>query len=204
MDPEDQELLEKCKAETLIEKKTMINLLEAYAVAVKHYLRKEDGIEYQDLYPFVRFLPKYSLPSNIPSRDEHHLLPRNGDDAEKCMSDQETCRSSTFQRTSTNNLGVLTETASRAQHLSTNGTSEGSGSRSCKYLMPAENPRDNSVVAQCKRLWNEVRGDELPTQARSHHKVSVHNVPLEISFYLVSETRLVAGQLINQIRARTL
>ena len=63
---------------------TMINLLDAFAVAVKHYLRKEDGIEYQDLYPFVRFLPKYSLPSNIPSRDEHHLPPRNGDDAEKC------------------------------------------------------------------------------------------------------------------------
>ena len=114
-----------------------------------------------------------------------------------------TYRSSTFQRTSTNNLGVLTETASRAQHLSTNGTSEGSGSRSCRYLMPAESPRDNSVVVQCKHLWNEVRGDELPTQARSHHKVSVHNVPLEIPFYLVSETRLVTGQLINQIRART-
>lgn len=52
--------------------------------------------------------------------------------------------------------------------------------------MPAENPRDNSVVAQCKRLWNDVPGDELPTQARSRHKVAIHNVPLEISFYLSS------------------
>lgn len=31
----------------MIEKKTVINLLEAYAVAIKHYLRGEDGIYYQ-------------------------------------------------------------------------------------------------------------------------------------------------------------
>ena len=42
--PEETEEL---KARAYVEKKTVINLLEAYAVAVKHYLRGEDGIYYQ-------------------------------------------------------------------------------------------------------------------------------------------------------------
>jgi putative membrane protein len=55
------------KARVLIEKKTVINLLEAFAIAVKHYLRGEDGIFYQDLYHLVKFLPAYALPHGIPS-----------------------------------------------------------------------------------------------------------------------------------------
>jgi ion channel-forming bestrophin family protein len=41
------EQTEELKARALVEKKTVINLLEAFAVAVKHYLRGEDGIYYQ-------------------------------------------------------------------------------------------------------------------------------------------------------------
>ncbi|KAI6112252.1 Bestrophin, RFP-TM, chloride channel-domain-containing protein [Pisolithus croceorrhizus] len=58
---------EERRSRTLIEKKTVINLLEAYAVAVKHYLRGEDGIRYVDLWPLVKFLPPYYLPATIPS-----------------------------------------------------------------------------------------------------------------------------------------
>lgn len=39
--PEDKD---ENRARILVEKKTAINLLEAFAVAVKHYLRGEDGI----------------------------------------------------------------------------------------------------------------------------------------------------------------
>jgi hypothetical protein len=35
------------KARAMVEKKSTINLLEAFAVAVKHYLRGEDGIYYK-------------------------------------------------------------------------------------------------------------------------------------------------------------
>jgi putative membrane protein len=45
-----------------IEKKTMINLVHAYAVAVKHMLRGEPGVYYEDLYPLVCFLPRYAAP----------------------------------------------------------------------------------------------------------------------------------------------
>lgn len=57
------------KARVLIEKKTAINLLEAFAVATKHYLRGEDGIYYTDLYHLVKFLPPYANPltRNVPA-----------------------------------------------------------------------------------------------------------------------------------------
>ena len=43
---------EKARKRIIIEKKTVLNLLEAFAVAVKHYLRGENGIHYQ----FVSFI----------------------------------------------------------------------------------------------------------------------------------------------------
>ncbi|KAF8066963.1 Bestrophin, RFP-TM, chloride channel-domain-containing protein [Lyophyllum atratum] len=55
---------------SMIEKKTAINLLEAYAISIKHYLRGEDGIYYQDLYYLVKFLPAYALPAGIPSASD--------------------------------------------------------------------------------------------------------------------------------------
>ncbi len=55
------------RARSTIEKKTAINLLEAFAVAIKHYLRNEDGIYYKDLYYLVKFLPEYALPAGRPS-----------------------------------------------------------------------------------------------------------------------------------------
>ncbi|TFK91914.1 UPF0187-domain-containing protein [Polyporus arcularius HHB13444] len=50
----------KSKLEVIIEKKSMVNLVQAYAVAVKHMLRGEAGVYYEDLYPLVCFLPRYS------------------------------------------------------------------------------------------------------------------------------------------------
>lgn len=37
------------------------------SVAVKHYLRAEEGIHYVDLYHLVKFLPSYALPAGIPT-----------------------------------------------------------------------------------------------------------------------------------------
>ncbi|KAG5642868.1 hypothetical protein DXG03_002013 [Asterophora parasitica] len=68
---------------SMIEKKSIINLLEAYAISLKHYLRGEDGIYYEcaeclsliigslnllsrDLYYLVKFLPAYAMPAGIP------------------------------------------------------------------------------------------------------------------------------------------
>lgn len=60
------------EAKTLEEKKKVVNLLEAYAVAVKHYLRGEEGIGYQDLKPLVPFISScdHPFPATISSTDD--------------------------------------------------------------------------------------------------------------------------------------
>jgi putative membrane protein len=57
----------------IIEKKTMINLVQAFAVSVKHFLRGEPGIYYQDLYPLVCILPRYANQSPASQRDDDML-----------------------------------------------------------------------------------------------------------------------------------
>ncbi|KAG8956831.1 hypothetical protein FRC04_000309 [Tulasnella sp. 424] len=42
----------------IIERKSMMNLVQAFSVSVKHYLRSEPGIYYEDLYPLLSFLPQ--------------------------------------------------------------------------------------------------------------------------------------------------
>ncbi|KAF9477338.1 UPF0187-domain-containing protein [Pholiota conissans] len=61
-----------------IEKKTMINLLQAFAVSVKHLLRGEQGVYYRDLYPLIAFLPRYAnetVGSIAPPKHETEKLP---------------------------------------------------------------------------------------------------------------------------------
>ncbi|KAI0701676.1 UPF0187-domain-containing protein [Earliella scabrosa] len=64
---DDRSTDEQRKARVLIEKKTVINLIEAFGVAVKHYLRGEEGVYYVDLYHLVKYLPAYALPAGMPS-----------------------------------------------------------------------------------------------------------------------------------------
>ncbi|KAJ6481054.1 Bestrophin, RFP-TM, chloride channel-domain-containing protein [Mycena sanguinolenta] len=47
---------------SVIEKKTIVNLVQAFSVSVKHFLREEPGVYYEDLYPLVCFLPRYANP----------------------------------------------------------------------------------------------------------------------------------------------
>ncbi|EGG00846.1 uncharacterized protein MELLADRAFT_111510 [Melampsora larici-populina 98AG31] len=67
---------------SIIEKKTIINLVEGFAVSLKHHLRGEHGIYYEDLYRAVKelyvipdlacFLPKYASPAGR-LIDRHNL-----------------------------------------------------------------------------------------------------------------------------------
>jgi putative membrane protein len=52
-DPAPTEIVtaDEMAARSMVEKKSVINLLEAYAVSIKHYLRGEDGIYYKSV-PF--------------------------------------------------------------------------------------------------------------------------------------------------------
>ncbi|PPQ67751.1 hypothetical protein CVT26_007038 [Gymnopilus dilepis] len=73
--------------QNVIEKKSMINLVLAFAVSVKHFLRDEPGVYYEDLYPLISFLPRYA---NGPSGKDDELLPlwqEEGDDHHRHVTD---------------------------------------------------------------------------------------------------------------------
>ncbi|KAG8679008.1 hypothetical protein FRC09_019334, partial [Ceratobasidium sp. 395] len=57
----------------IIEKKSMINVVQAYSASVKHYLRGESGVYYQDVYPLIAFLPQYANQSG--QKDPDARLP---------------------------------------------------------------------------------------------------------------------------------
>lgn len=61
--------------ENIIEKKAMINLIHAYTVSVKHFLRGEGDIYYEDLYPSIAFLPKYATSAAGTKGDYADRLP---------------------------------------------------------------------------------------------------------------------------------
>ncbi|KAG8921813.1 hypothetical protein FRC01_014877 [Tulasnella sp. 417] len=58
----------------IIERKSMMNLVQAFSVSVKHFLRSEPGIYYEDLYPLLSFLPQ--------SLDGSHKRPDEGSSKE--------------------------------------------------------------------------------------------------------------------------
>jgi putative membrane protein len=65
------------RPEDLIEKRSAINLLVAFSVATKHYLRAEYGSNYHDLYEYLNHIPKYNVPASVepahdPANDKKH------------------------------------------------------------------------------------------------------------------------------------
>jgi ion channel-forming bestrophin family protein len=44
---------EEKKARVLLEKKTVLNLIDAFSVAVKHYLRGEEGTRRLHVFPLI-------------------------------------------------------------------------------------------------------------------------------------------------------
>jgi ion channel-forming bestrophin family protein len=73
LDKQESRSEDERRARSIVEKKTVINLIEAFAIAVKHYLRNEEGIKYVDLYHLVKFLPSYAFPAGVirsPTKEE--------------------------------------------------------------------------------------------------------------------------------------
>ncbi|ELU40041.1 hypothetical protein AG1IA_05929 [Rhizoctonia solani AG-1 IA] len=64
----------------------MINLVQAFSASVKHYLRGETGVYYEDVYPLIAFLPQYANSEHLPlwsdytnSHGHHVPLKTEGD-----------------------------------------------------------------------------------------------------------------------------
>ncbi|PPQ98587.1 hypothetical protein CVT26_013770 [Gymnopilus dilepis] len=239
------------KARTLIEKKSAINLLEAFAVAMKHYLRGEDGIYYQDLYYLVKFLPAYALPAGLPSMTD--LTSQNGDDSAKPEQPPDSPLSNSFASptsatspqpqsfTTPNGKSISIAPMSPGMHQRNHLTSPNSllpapvtvnspGQRSSfletiasprsarksvekervilnrhdeAYLMPASLPPKWAIfdffpfsllVQYMTSQGKSVKGKRgARVRATLRNSAVGHNLPLELSLYLVCETASFPG-----------
>lgn len=181
-------------AMTLIEKKTVVNLLEAYAVAVKHYLRGEEGIYYEDLYPLVPFLSSrhYSFPAIIPSKNDQIRKLRRRHDLNHDKSEfyegpivqiQEVAVPGSLSRPDNRSFWTDTTTKTIAPRY-----------YDAESLLPAELPPGHRWRAAfpfpiffwiwgiIKKHFCKLRTDD----ARQIVHLGKNNVPLEISLYLTS------------------
>ncbi|KAF8266251.1 Bestrophin, RFP-TM, chloride channel-domain-containing protein [Lactarius quietus] len=193
------------KARVLVEKKTVLNLIDAFGVAVKHYLRGEEGIYYEDLYHTTKFLPSYALPTGMPSNVD--LASQLGSPKSMTFRHQQAAvqrRSSVGSR-----RGSITASSNQhhgvesARHLPLPATSPG-GAKSEKVefldLPPPARSANSANGRQAKESSGEGDGFLLPARNPprysyfdlfpsrfwlQHHSVT-HNLPLEISLYLSS------------------
>ncbi|KAF8880634.1 Bestrophin, RFP-TM, chloride channel-domain-containing protein [Infundibulicybe gibba] len=190
------------KSRSMIEKKTAINLLEAYAVAVKHYLRGEDEIYYEDLYYLVKFLPAYALPAGIPATQGHSL--HESEYARHSKSSSSEQGSFLNQRTSQLPFPATTPspqgTMFRDQRTIPRKqdkvilTQEGERSLFPAHMPPEHHLFDlfpfSLLAGALTRRGKEVSGRKaarLRARNRGMHSSTVsHDIPLEISLYLSS------------------
>ncbi|KAG8743272.1 hypothetical protein FRC11_013917, partial [Ceratobasidium sp. 423] len=205
---------ERARCRILIEKRTTINLIEAFSIAVKHYLRGEEGIEYEDLYHLVKFLPAYKLPGSIPNqRIASGGEPIIGDITQSPMVDKPR-RHESYGSTSTKTEGPepqmlntledvrveVKEGKKRGHGLLRKGTAckpvKGAGGEII-HLAPANNPPGWAIYdmwpfsylahasAGVTQSGNHIAGTKA-AKIRVKQRVVTLNVPLEITFYLSS------------------
>ncbi|KAG6868578.1 hypothetical protein C0993_000843 [Termitomyces sp. T159_Od127] len=176
-------------ARSMIERKTVINLLEAFAVSLKHYLRGEDGIFYQDLYHLVKFLPAYALPLCIPSAVDGTNGPITSPSSPRnspSLPVPATSRKTSFLTPVNVNEKSFNPPKDKA------ASSRGDGSS----LLPAYNPPKyhlfdlfpfSLLMKWLTRSGREVKGKAAAKlRARIRETTTSHNIPLEMSLYLSS------------------
>jgi predicted membrane chloride channel (bestrophin family) len=183
--PGDTASFEERKSRTLVEKKTAINLIEAFAVAVKHYLRGEDGIFYEDLYHLVKFLPPYALPAGLPSMDLSEMPNgRSSDGTRHSVSRPEPGKNAE------DHLPLPVTSGPRSPTSKASEVRPGDEN----FLLPARNPPQFAIfdvfpfsllVRQLAKRGKDVKGKKAARLRAREHVVS-HNIPLEISLYLSS------------------
>jgi len=202
-------------ARCVVEKKTAINLVEAFGVALKHYLRGEDGIYYADLYHLVKFLPAYALPGNIVSESEltHTLMADDDDDAtlngdgdyqgnKADKLDDEPIDEEMGQGTS-HIPTIVTPPSPQPQFVSRYEEVQESREQISKadevFLLPAAKPKshhrqifDVFPFTQIIEAYKKYRGEKSTeykmnkARAKMMNKATSKNLPLEITLYLGS------------------
>ena len=170
-----------------------MNLLEVYAVAVKHYLRGEDGIFHEDLYHLVRFLPSYvptiSSADNLDgprksSSDNVPASPPSGHSHRSSLTTKKVSAPGQLPLPTTAptpTLGVATFPTHNT--LPDDGRPQRANDPEKISLAPAMNPPKYSLFDLFPfSLLGRTRMKGLGARMRNHRG---ENIPLEISLYLV-------------------
>jgi putative membrane protein len=214
--------------EAVIEKKSIINLVQAYSVSLKHFLRGEQGIYYEDMHPLICWLPRFAcLPPAMPTKAD--VLPLWSETAD----DESIMEKSPSPRPG---ASVATLPVSQADGTKSSASSFSRASRKKKVfdpeaalpdvmsdrpLKPSRNPPASSFwdyfgfLRFLRPIFRVIRGlhtHDLTAGGRVKKPMGVEsNVPLEISLflesyagYLIAEDLLppvIAGALVSNIAA---
>lgn len=171
----------------IIERKSMMNLVQAFSVSVKHFLRSEPGIYYEDLYPLLSFLPQ--------SVDGSHKRDTEGSSKD---SDDTPASLPMWQETPTS-----TARSTKPRKKAFDPESVLPTIQSAVPLAPARNPPKETVYdvfppfiiflpihVMIKKLTGTRRGDEDGSRnifgKKKEPEPIESNIPLEISLFLSS------------------
>ncbi|KAH9006463.1 UPF0187-domain-containing protein [Lactarius hatsudake] len=182
-------------------KKTVLNLIDAFGVAVKHYLRAEEGIHYEDLYHTTKFLPTYALPAGMPSNVD--LVTELGSPKSIAFQQHQAAmqrRSSVGPRRGSFSGGFnyrppVTRGApvsESAPHLPLPATSPGEAGEKSEKVESNDPlpPRPSDATSPNGRRFLTKRGKTVKgkkgarLRAKLRTESGTHNLPLEISLYL--------------------
>ncbi|EAU89262.2 hypothetical protein CC1G_03527 [Coprinopsis cinerea okayama7 len=212
---ETPEHAQELKARSLVEKKTVINLLEAFAVATKHYLRAEDGIYYEDLYHLVKFLPAYALPPGRPSYSDNIQVDLVPASPHKENDDDTTATANSTSLPLPAQASPASPSSGKARNRKSSfrsGSIKSPNSRVSfhipeksrvilpaeeeMYLFPASNPPKYTIfdlfpfsllIGFFNTRGHDVKGKKAARiRAKMRSKIISQNLPLEISLYLSS------------------
>ncbi|KAK7030985.1 hypothetical protein VNI00_010212 [Paramarasmius palmivorus] len=157
--------------ESLIEKRTMITLIHAFGVSVKHYVRGESGVDYEDLFPLVRFLPQHAGTSE--SVTESDLLPL-------WAPNHEQNRGAIHSRSSTLVANPISPEKPDSKPLTVDPDS-----LLPTALKPARIPPENLLIRFFKTIGRLLTG-KCENVAEQRCNNTTANIPFEISLYLQS------------------
>ncbi|EIW72158.1 hypothetical protein TREMEDRAFT_24583 [Tremella mesenterica DSM 1558] len=179
----DPDVRAKDQVRSEIEKATIVQMALAFAVSVKHYLRGEEGIYYEDLYDLVNFIPSLHLPSGLPSSQDANINIGRPPTSNYNTSTISTVRSSESKSPSDTPLEPINPsmTPHSANH---------NASYDRPYLMPAMNPPKFHLSSVWPFKYFRTRHQSSTHAARKLMRRQAqsaddnHNVPLEITLYM--------------------
>lgn len=188
---------------------------------MKHYLRGEEGTYYEDLWPLVKYLPAYALPTGLPSPG----LPDVEEKQDEDTIDPDMTGNSLVSRKSTSALHLPLHNSPRVKPRPPNimvppSPAIGSNGRPTRTsLAPPETPRPSNrpfedqgllpsrmppkfsyfdvfpfslLVKLLTHRGKEVKGRKAARLRAKmgpgkRGRIVTHNVPLEITLYLVGD-----------------